>query len=98
MTASLAGRRALVTGGSRGIGAAIVRRLAADGAAVAFTYAASGEKAALLAGGIQAEGGRPFAIHADIADAQAAREAVARTVGRFGRLDILVNNAGIQGL
>jgi 3-oxoacyl-[acyl-carrier protein] reductase len=95
MTKSLSGKSALVTGGSRGIGAATVRRLATDGAAVAFTYAASDEKAAALVAEIEADGGEPLAIKADSADPAAVQRAVAETVSRFRRLDILVNNAGI---
>src|SRR5580700_10558503 len=95
MTKSLSAKCALVTGGSRGIGAATVRRLATDGAAVAFTYAASDEKAAALVAEIEADGGEPLAIKADSADPAAVQRAVAETVSRFRRLDILVNNAGI---
>lgn len=91
----LAGKVALVTGGARGIGAAIVRRLAAEGASVAFTYANSQAKADELAAEINTTGGRALAIKADSADAGAVQAAVARTVGELGGLDILVNNAGI---
>jgi len=95
MPNTLSDKVALVTGGSRGIGAAIVRRMARDGAAVAFTYAASGERAEALAAEIESEGGTVHAIHADSADPVAVKQAVAQAVERFGRLDILVNNAGI---
>jgi 3-oxoacyl-[acyl-carrier protein] reductase len=95
MSGILEHRVALVTGGSRGIGAAIVRRLAREGAAVAFTYAASAEKADRLAVEIEAGGGTALAIAADSADPEAVRGAVAKTVERFGHIDILVNNAGI---
>jgi len=89
---------ALVTGGSRGIGAAIVRRLARDGSAVAFTYSASAQLARELVARIEADGGRALAIQADSADAVAVAGAVAATVQAYGRLDILVNNAGILTL
>jgi 3-oxoacyl-[acyl-carrier protein] reductase len=93
---ALSGRRALVTGGSRGIGAAIVRRLAADGAKVAFTYAASGGSADKLRGEVSARGGTAVAIQADSADAQQVAVAVDEVVAAFGGLDILVNNAGVS--
>ena len=95
MTNTLTGKIALVTGGSRGIGAAIVRRLAKDGATVAFTFAASSERAAGLAAEIEADGGLCLAVNADSADPAAVKAAVAQIVERFGRIDILVNNAGI---
>jgi 3-oxoacyl-[acyl-carrier protein] reductase len=93
---ALSGRRALVTGGSRGIGAAIVRRLAADGAMVGFTYAASGGSADKLRGEVSARGGTAVAIQADSADAQQVAVAVDEVVAAFGGLDILVNNAGVS--
>ncbi|WP_157201992.1 SDR family oxidoreductase [Massilia sp. Root335] len=86
---------AFVTGGSRGIGAAIVERLARDGAAVAFTYQSSDAAAQELAGRIEAAGGRALALRADVADAQALTAAIDAAVAKFGRLDILVNNAGV---
>jgi 3-oxoacyl-[acyl-carrier protein] reductase len=95
MSNTLTGKVALVTGGSRGIGAAIARRLAADGAAVALTYSSSPQKAHEVAHAIESAGGRAIAIRADNADVRAVKHAVAETVETFGRLDILVNNAGI---
>jgi 3-oxoacyl-[acyl-carrier protein] reductase len=89
---------ALVTGGSRGIGEAIVRRLAAEGAAVAFTYSSSADKAHTLVSQIENEGGKALAIQADSADVAAIERAVSTTVERFGGLNILVNNAGILQL
>lgn len=86
---------ALVTGGSRGIGAAIVRRLAAEGAHVAFTYARSVEKANALVAEITGAGGRVIAIGADSANTGEIINAVNETVAEFGRLDVLVNNAAI---
>jgi 3-oxoacyl-[acyl-carrier protein] reductase len=95
MSILLSGKVALVTGGSRGIGAAIVRRLASDGACVAFTYVASEDRAKALGAEIEATGGRTLPIEADSADIGAVQRAVAQTMRSFGRLDILVNNAGI---
>jgi 3-oxoacyl-[acyl-carrier protein] reductase len=91
----LSGKVALVTGGSRGIGAAIAQRLARDGAAVAFTYVAAAEKAKAVAKQIDADGGRVLIIQADSADPDAVEAAVDRTAAELGQLDILVNNAGV---
>ncbi len=93
--ADLSGKVALVTGGSRGIGAAIARRLADEGAAVAITYTSAPEKADEVVRGIEANGGRALAVRADSADAEAVRNAVSETVRVLGRIDILVNNAGV---
>lgn len=93
-TTTLAGRRALVTGGSRGIGAGIVRRLAADGAAVAFTYGASAAEADKLVAELSADGAKVVAIQADSADPAQVSNAVEEAVGALGGLDVLVNNAG----
>lgn len=95
MSQPLSGKIALVTGGSRGIGAAIVRRLSSDGAAVAFTYSASGDKAKTIVTDIETGGGRALAIKADSADPKAIQAAVEQTISTFGGIDILVNNAGI---
>ncbi|MFJ9989547.1 3-oxoacyl-ACP reductase family protein [Pseudomonas putida] len=92
---NLEGKVALVQGGSRGIGAAIVRRLAREGAQVAFTYVSSAAPAQALVDDIKAEGGSALALRADSADATAVQQAVEDTVKAFGRLDILVNNAGV---
>lgn len=94
-THPLAGKTALVTGGSRSIGASIAKRLAADGARVAFTYRGSPEQAQQTVEAIESQGGRALAIAADAASPEAVRAAVTKTVGAFGGLDILVNNAGI---
>lgn len=88
-------RVAIVFGGARGIGAGIARRLAADGADVAFTYVSAPERAQETAAAIEAGGGNALAIRADSANADDIRQAVAQTVERFGRLDIVVVNAGI---
>jgi 3-oxoacyl-[acyl-carrier protein] reductase len=90
----LAGKVALVTGGSRSIGAAIAKRLAADGAAVALTYSASPAKADEVVRAIESAGGKAFAIKADAANPEAVRASVTKTVEKFGGIDILVNNAG----
>ncbi|CAG6390992.1 SDR family oxidoreductase [Streptomyces cocklensis] len=92
---TLTGRTALVTGGSRGIGAAVALRLAQEGAAVALTYVNSADKAEAVAGKIVADGGRALAVRADAADPEAPADAVERTVRELGGIDILVNNAGI---
>lgn len=92
---NLTNKTALVTGGSRGIGAAIAKRLAREGANVAITYQASAEKAAALVKEIQQLGVKSIAIQADSADPLAVKQAVDQTAKELGGLDILVNNAGI---
>jgi NAD(P)-dependent dehydrogenase (short-subunit alcohol dehydrogenase family) len=91
----LNGRVALVTGGSRGIGAAIATRLAEDGADVALTYRAGKDNAEEVAARIERTGRRALTIQADSSDPDAVTEAVERAVRELGRLDILVNNAGV---
>jgi 3-oxoacyl-[acyl-carrier protein] reductase len=92
------GKTAIVTGASRGIGAAIAQRLAADGFAVVINYAASAAPAEELAGQIVGQGGKAIAIAADIADAAAVAAMFEATVQQFGGVDVLVNNAGVMDL
>jgi 3-oxoacyl-[acyl-carrier protein] reductase len=90
----LANKVALVTGGSRGIGAAIAKRLAADGASVAITYAKDSRAASAVVKAIERDGGKAIAIQADAVDVEAVQGAVEKAVATFGRLDVFVNNAG----
>jgi 3-oxoacyl-[acyl-carrier protein] reductase len=94
MAQRLEGKSALVTGASRGIGAAIAKRLAADGAKVAITYTKGVDAAGSVVTAIESTGGKAIAIQADATDAQAVKAAIDRTVAAFGGIDILVNNAG----
>jgi 3-oxoacyl-[acyl-carrier protein] reductase len=92
--ADLSNKTALVTGASRGIGAAIARRLAADGASVVITYTKGADAAARVVKDVESAGGKAIAIRADATDPEAVAAAVENTIKTFGRLDILVNNAG----
>ena len=92
---TLQGKVAFIQGGSRGIGAAIVKRLAHEGAAVAFTYVSSAERANALASEVTGAGGKAHGVQADAADAAALTAAIDKVAAQFGRIDILVNNAGV---
>ena len=94
MTETLKGKVAMVTGGSRGIGAAIAKRLAGEGASVAITYAKDASSAAEVVKAIEDGGGKAIAIQADALDPEAIRGSVDKAVAALGKLDVLVNNAG----
>ncbi|MFL9880715.1 3-oxoacyl-ACP reductase FabG [Herbaspirillum rhizosphaerae] len=95
---TLSNKVAFVQGGSRGIGAAIVKRLVREGATVAFTYVSSPDKAQALVTEVEAKGGRALAIQADSSDTPALQQAIRIAAETFGRLDILVNNAGVLAM
>jgi len=94
MSKNLEGKTAFITGGSRGIGAAIAKRLAAEGASVTITYTKGADAAASVVKEIERAGGKALALQADAVDANAVQAAFDKTVAAFGRLDVLVNNAG----
>lgn len=94
--ADLTGKRALVTGGSRGIGAAVVRRLAADGADVAINYRSGADAAETLAEEVRATGRTAVALQADVSELTSGEELVGRAVDALGGLDVLVSNAGVE--
>jgi 3-oxoacyl-[acyl-carrier protein] reductase len=94
MSDALKGKVAMVTGGSRGIGAAIAKRLAADGASVAITYAKDANSADVVVKAIEEGGGKAIGIQADALDPEAIRASVGKAVAALGKLDVLVNNAG----
>jgi 3-oxoacyl-[acyl-carrier protein] reductase len=98
MSSKLAGKVAVVTGASKGIGAAIARHLAAEGAAVVVNYASSKQGAERVVADIQAKGGKAVAVGADVAKPGEIRRLFAAAREAFGRLDVLVNNAGIYDL
>ncbi|MEX3931608.1 SDR family oxidoreductase [Paraburkholderia phymatum] len=98
MSTNLQGKVAFVTGGARGIGAAVVRRLASEGATVAFTYHSSAAGANDLVASVENAGGRAVAVKADVADPASLTNAINETARRLGKIDILVNNAGVLRL